>query len=158
MTCREKLKLEHPENFNPDLWGGVDTCPTVFGYLGKPDYCHDYNEDPGERCTRCWDREIPGTEEIKKENEIMPTDSINRIKKTKAELLEELEQANQNVRDLKNEIKNLERYKQYENAADELKALYTAFMNSGFTNEQAFEMLKMLVGPTVSAALRGMRV
>lgn len=150
MTCREKLALEHPEHVSDHYTGGCRRCPHNYGYLSKPDEC---NQTPLGFCTACWDREIPGTEHIKKENENMTT-----TKKTKAELLEELEQANQNVRDLKNEIKNLERYKQYENMADEIKALHTAFMNSGFTNEQAFDLLKTMTQAVIPTALRGVDV
>lgn len=59
MTCKEKLAIEHPECFNPNLWAGVDTCPTVFGYHDKPDYCNDKSLSCDERCTMCWNREIP---------------------------------------------------------------------------------------------------
>ena len=59
MTCKERLAIEHPEHFNPNLWAGVDTCPTAFGYLKQPDYCNDESMSCNERCVKCWDREIP---------------------------------------------------------------------------------------------------
>ena len=65
-------------------------------------------------------------------------------RKTKKMLLEELEAANENVRDLKKELVRLERFKQYVTAADESKAAYDAFVQSGFTEEQAFDLLKIM--------------
>ena len=151
MTCKEKLVLEHPEHLNPNLWAGVDTCPTEFGYADKPAYCNDETLTCDERCTMCWDREIPETENIKKENVIMtPT------KMTKADLIEEIKLAHEHIQNMETQIKNLERYKQYEDMANEFKAMHTAFINSGFTNEQAFEMIKMLTQAVVPTALRGM--
>lgn len=62
MTCREKLMIEHPECVDPACIGGAISCPDTYGYLGEPDYC-----DPTKftQCERCWDREIPGTPDIK---------------------------------------------------------------------------------------------
>lgn len=68
MTCREKLKLEHPDNVNYYFYGGCLGCPNQYGYLGKPDYCHSDLKT----CTKCWDREIP--EEKPKED--YPWDKI----------------------------------------------------------------------------------
>ena len=64
MTCKEKLALEHPEHLNPNFWAGTDTCPDVFGYADKPDYCGNSNMSCNERCTMCWDRAIPETSDI----------------------------------------------------------------------------------------------
>ena len=58
MTCREKLKMEHPEFLNKALLGGCDGCPCDYGYLDDPEQCAATEE----YCTKCWDREIPGTE------------------------------------------------------------------------------------------------
>ena len=63
MTCREKLTMEHPEHLDVKGWGGVDTCPTVFSYAKKPPYCSDATMTNNERCTKCWDREIPEKKE-----------------------------------------------------------------------------------------------
>lgn len=62
MTCREKLKIEHPDRINMRCIGGCVGCPSAYEYLDFPDYCEDANMPIGERCTRCWDREIPETE------------------------------------------------------------------------------------------------
>lgn len=58
MTCREKLAMDHPKKIDPECSGGCCGCPAIYGYLDDPDYCvggDDIN------CTKCWDREIPGT-------------------------------------------------------------------------------------------------
>ena len=64
MTCREKLKIEHPEKITKKSYGGCGGCPGSYGYLDNPNYC------PGktgkntfeDSCTKCWDREIPELE------------------------------------------------------------------------------------------------
>ena len=145
MTCREKLKQMHPEWYEDQL----DTftrsyCPWEVGIDYPPEkVCRD------SRCSECWNTEIPETENIKKENEVM-----NPNKMTKAQMIEEIENARGHIYKMESQLKNLERYKQYEDAADELKALHTAFMNSGFTNEQAFDLLKTMTQSMMPAALR----
>lgn len=58
--------------------------------------------------------------------------------KTKAELMEE-------IKDLNERIKKLDRYKQYEDAADELAALRDSFVNAGFTKTEAFTMVRTMM-------------
>lgn len=72
MTCREKLAKEHPECISDKYTGGCKFCPTNYGYLGNPIYCPACSDE--EKCTMCWDREIPGTEKSK------PDISWDRIK------------------------------------------------------------------------------
>ena len=55
MTCREKLKLEHPDAIDTAFLGGCRGCPSRYGYLDKPYYCRSKHKI----CTKCWDREIP---------------------------------------------------------------------------------------------------
>ena len=62
--------------------------------------------------------------------------------KTEAELLEEIKQKNEEIKSLEKEVKNLKKYKQYEDMANEMRALHSAFVNSGFDDDQAFELLK----------------
>ncbi len=57
MTCREKLKIEHPDKVDLTYVAGCDGCPSDYGYLPPPDSCI-----VGYNCFKCWDREIPGTE------------------------------------------------------------------------------------------------
>jgi hypothetical protein len=97
---------------------------------------------PGKACTHttckhCWNRDIP--ELTKKENNMTDT------KKTKAQLIEELNNTRNTVTDLEKQLKNLEKYSVYEDAATEIKALHTAFVDAGFTNDQAFTMLMTMM-------------
>ena len=56
MTCKEKLKIEHPECVSAEFHGGCKGCPSDYGYLPDPEWCDDDN------CELCWDREILETE------------------------------------------------------------------------------------------------
>ena len=62
MTCREKLKMEHPEGLDNEWRGGCNGCPHTYGYAKDPEWCAMNRET----CTRCWDRE---TEEVETEVE-----------------------------------------------------------------------------------------
>ena len=55
-------------------------------------------------------------------------------KKTKVELLNE-------IADLKKELENLDKYRQYEQVADELAAMRDALMGQGFTREEAMQFI-----------------
>ena len=132
MTCREKLKMENPEYVSDEYFGGCFDCPINYGYLDYPDYC---GTDESDRCAQCWDREIPGTdpiENITEEKETMTNNTTT--KKTKAELLNE-------IAALKKEVENLDKYRQYEQIADELAAMRDALMNKGFTREEAIQFI-----------------
>jgi hypothetical protein len=67
MTCREKLKLEHPGDLDSNYLGGCWGCPMDYGYHSKAlDDCPykkggcdvDKSTVPEDICTRCWDREV----------------------------------------------------------------------------------------------------
>lgn len=77
MTCREKLKLEHPEKVSEDCMGGCIDCPHTYGYIPKGQcLCHCTEDAPGSIvCGRCWDQEIP---EPAKENVHIPN-TLNMI-------------------------------------------------------------------------------
>lgn len=69
MTCKEKAAIERPDDVNIKYIGGVRGCPNEYGYMDAPLYCcSPYGENipdtmtRQEACTRCWNREIPGTE------------------------------------------------------------------------------------------------
>ena len=154
MTCREKLKLKNPDCTENQLSNLTRSyCPWEMGIDYPPEkVCRN------SRCGECWDTEIPGIETIKKENKNMANVINVTGKMTKDEMIKEIEFARNHIQEMENRIKNLERYKQYEDMADELKAVHTALMNSGFTNEQAFEMLKTTIQVVAPSALRGMGV
>ena len=133
MTLIEKLRKEHPEEMNS--FDRPIYCPTKYGYTSPPLYCRnlDYG-DANKRCTDCWNREIP---EEEKENKPM--------KKTKAMLEEELEQKRAEIEELKKELVKVEKYKQYDDMAGEIKAIYDSFVNAGFNEDQAYEILIILL-------------
>ena len=64
---------------------------------------------------------------------------------TNLELLQQITEKNSEILKLKNEIEKLEKYKAYENAANELKAVHDCFVNEGFTQKQSFELLKVVM-------------
>lgn len=55
MTCREKLKIEHPNCISITHLGGCIGCPSCYGYLENPKYCNNGDD----YCEECWNREIP---------------------------------------------------------------------------------------------------
>jgi len=59
-------------------------------------------------------------------------------KRTKEELLDE-------IKKLEGEVKRLERFKAYDDQAGELKGMYVSYMNAGFTKEQAFDLVKIML-------------
>lgn len=61
MTCREKLKIEHPDEVKERYYGGCCGCPHTYGYLDPPDRCAEEIKPSEEDCRVCWDREIPET-------------------------------------------------------------------------------------------------
>lgn len=60
MTCREKLKIEHPEFINPFSFGGCRGCPITYGYLPKSKRLCGGGHDmmSGKICEKCWDQEV----------------------------------------------------------------------------------------------------
>lgn len=60
MTCREKLKIEHPGSIKPFSFGGCLGCPHNYGYLplSKRLCGGDYSKLDNERCAKCWDQEV----------------------------------------------------------------------------------------------------
>jgi hypothetical protein len=153
MTCLEKYLQIHPGVDAEDVY--IGSCPFWDNLTDsdKPDYCGKCDDD----CERCWNREIPGTE-VEKENEKMPVNAIKPDSRemTKEQMLMEIKNAHATIHEMEDRLKNLERYKQCEEMADELKAVHTAFMNSGFSDEQAYDMLKILIGATLPGVMKGL--
>ena len=66
MTCKERLKLDHPYYVGEHFKGGAMRCPHAYGYLPQPKAGAD-----GVcviSCDDCWNREIPGSN---------PTETVN---------------------------------------------------------------------------------
>lgn len=64
---------------------------------------------------------------------------------TKKELLEMITEKEAEIKSLHEEIDKLEKYKQYDDAAGEIKALYDSYINAGFMVDQAFELVRIIV-------------
>lgn len=132
MTCKEKLIADHPEWTKDDIEYNINTgCPSDYGYLPYPNKCIVESST----CLKCWNREIPEIDEDENEEENIVTPTS---RKTKAELLEEIEQLHKELE----EIKNAELYQQ---GANQLKAMHAAYMIAGFTDEQSFELLLTMI-------------
>lgn len=58
MTYRQKLLREHPDKVYTHAMGGCEGCPGNYGYSDLKN-CTDGSE---EKCTACWDQEIPKEE------------------------------------------------------------------------------------------------
>lgn len=65
--------------------------------------------------------------------------------KTKNELMEEIEQMKEEIRALEEEAKRLEKYKAYDNSAEELKGVMDSYIRAGFSEEQAFALVQLLM-------------
>ena len=65
--------------------------------------------------------------------------------KTKAELMEEVKTKNDEIKALKAEIEKLDRYKVYQDAADDLGAIRKSYIEAGFSKAEAFELSKMMM-------------
>lgn len=65
-------------------------------------------------------------------------------RKTKNELMAEIE-------DLKKNLAKLKKYEQYAESAEDAKAIYNSFVDAGFTEDQAFALLCIFVKGAVSS-------
>lgn len=132
MTYLEKFKQEHPGKIL-DHKGLPKLCPIAYGY------------ETGCLCTKqtltcedCWTRQIPGTEINEREENNMETIPTTTTRKTKAELLKD-------IADLKKQVENLDKYKAYEECANQTYAVMESFMKAGFTREEAFKLTTELM-------------
>lgn len=73
---------------------------------------------------------------------------------TKNELMELIEQKNEEIAGLNKEIKKLEKYKQYEETAEETKAILDSFVNAGFSEEQAFTLITTMLANACKQTMR----
>ena len=142
MTYREYMKLNRPEKVSTRYDGGVAGCPCMFGLGPEMAWTHTC---PEHKCFECWNRECKNANKMteNKGGETMPTSAIVKNNKTKAELLDE-------IKDLKKEVERLDRNKQYETTALEVRALYDSFVTAGFNTAEAFELTPLMVKAQMS--------
>jgi hypothetical protein len=151
MTCREKLKIEHPEKVNDNCYGGCYGCPYDYGYLTRPEYCNCGSAESV--CIKCWDREIPGTakengdsrliDELTKENE----DLRIKLRETQTKLeekeyLQKYESNDEHCNNISAKLSEAHR-KQIEAKAKDYRMKFDALINQGFTEDQAMQFLPM---------------
>lgn len=63
MTFREKLEKEHPNCIDANCGGGVLGCPCSNNYKYEKGFWCGNGIASNDKCTECWDREIPKTYE-----------------------------------------------------------------------------------------------
>lgn len=63
--------------------------------------------------------------------------------KTKNELMEKIEQTKEEIRALKEEAERLEKYKAYDQSAEEIKGIMDSYIRAGFSEEQAFTLVQL---------------
>lgn len=127
MTFLEKFLAEHPDKTASHA---LTDCPHRLGYEGAEIEIGCIHG--ALTCADCWNREMPETKNTEKENENMSTKQD--FKPTEEELLEK-------IRRLNKDLDRLNRYKKYEDCANELKAALDAMMDAGFTREEAMSII-----------------
>lgn len=144
MTYLEKLKQDNPDWDDDAIRTYAETeCP-------GPYFCSSDCPDgyvPLTDCHACWTNEIPETETNEREEKNMEntTPATYSTRKTKAELLEE-------IAALKKQVEHLDRYKKYEECANEMAAMRDSFVTAGFTRDEAFAMTKVMIENAVKMA------
>lgn len=88
------------------------------------------------------------TENIKTEDVVMAT-----TRKTKDELSKELKEAYIRIAELNRELNDAKEREKLQESADKVAQMRDAFVNAGFTKEEAFQ----LVRTAIEAALSGKR-
>jgi hypothetical protein len=60
-------------------------------------------------------------------------------------LREEIHRLNGEIETLETTVKRLEKYKEYDQSSEELKAVMDSYIRVGFSEDQAFTLLQMVV-------------
>lgn len=134
--CSECGK-QHNDLYTP----GIDNwyrCPDCMANLDEPNEYVDFT-----------DRLKTNNKEMKEEKK-MPN-------KTKQELLNEIEEKNKEIKELKQQVEQVEKYKAYKDMACEMKMAMDAYVESGFTEDQAFELVQRMLEGAMSVAMKNMR-
>lgn len=71
--------------------------------------------------------------------------NANLTKKAKEELLENIEEKERDIKDLYAQIEKLDKYKQFHDNAELIRAAHESYVTAGFTDDQAFELLKIML-------------
>lgn len=139
MTFLERRRKQFDNARNDEFV--INYCPCDFGYESDAFEECLFDKTGNElSCRECWNREIP-EENIEEKGET----KMATTRKTKDELMQELVEKNAEIGCLKRQIASLERYKQYDEAANELKAMHDSFINSGFSRDEATRFMLKLI-------------
>lgn len=135
MTFLEKYKQDTHQFLDVQEFGFG--CPCQYGYETRRSY-GSYCKFT--TCRDCWNRQMDESTDIcttnhntNNEREETTTETTT-TRKTKARLLEEIDI-------LKKQVANLDKYKQYDNFANELAAIRESFVKVGFSETEAFQII-----------------
>jgi hypothetical protein len=151
MTCTEHLRQRFPEWTDDQIHDYTRSyCPWEVGIDYPPEKVCRHS-----RCSECWGTDIPEPKKIKKEKKTMPTHDINAREVTKEDLIREIEAAHNHIQEMEKRMRNLDKYNQYKEAGEEIKAMHVAFVDAGFSDEQAFELIKTSIQAAMPSVMRG---
>lgn len=153
MTCREKLKLEHPHYISSVFAGGCKGCPGEYGYREKTVDIHK----PGciHNCDVCWDQPVENTDD-KKSIDDVAREAIQGAYGNGPERIRKLMDAGYDPHVVQCRVNELmieeidklhveDSVNKYEECATEMYALYTEFRRAGFDNDQAFALTQNML-------------
>lgn len=135
-------------------------CPASYklGVVGQEDFTMWEPKNIGTACREFFEKHTePATDDDKKEDKkmsesLIKDDSVAVKRKTKAQLMEELEQKNTEIAALKKELERSENYELFVTAGKEMRDAMDGLVAGGLTEEQAFQVL--LAGAQLAAGRR----
>ena len=113
-----------------------------------------YEKSPCRKCDvgdlNLTDKEVQHTNFELKEKEEKKMDN----RKTKAQLMEELEQKNAEIAELKKELERSEQYDQYVNTGKQIREMIDGFVEGGLSEDIAIKLVMGVVGEAAKWALK----
>ncbi len=77
--------------------------------------------------------------------------------KTKNDLLQEIEELNKQLREAEQDLIKYEQIAECLNMAEEYKLIYDNYIKAGFTEEQAFDLLRITMDKSIPEFMRDIR-
>lgn len=140
MTFREKFAKEgHPRlpGWSADEVHDCDWCPSDLRYEPYKPRCPK-DEFGDVDCAACWDRQIPGTNNIDK----ITKEEVKKMEDMTAKTVDEMKAE---IAALQNQIERYNNYKELEEGARMMKDMMDILTKAGFTQAQAFEFIMTIV-------------